>query len=365
MRRAAIAADHSFVLSALSQYRSCYDENALQMSYTTVATQLIERDYRLLLGLFESRVMTISHAASLYFSGSLDAARKRVWKLKNARLVTERTRNRPYDPSILYLTRQGFERLSATNRLTDYPAIGWPTMEKRTNVSPLTLQHELDVMTTKAAIVSAIVGTDTYSITEFSTWPRLFAFPVGRGTTTHGLTKPDAFIRIREIDADGFHDTEHRFYLELDRSTESLSRLQAKAGAYVEHYRSGGLARRFGAASENYAQFPFRVLIVCPTAERRNNIARAMLHRHPPILTMVWVTTLEELRRDPLGAIWIRPIDLRDATQGTSFDASPSTSTDLYRRESARESFIERRVTKHAILGGPGGSTPAIKKTDS
>lgn len=57
------------------------------MSYTTVATQFVDRDYRLLRGLFESRVMTVQHAAALYFGGSLEAARKRVWKLKNAALV--------------------------------------------------------------------------------------------------------------------------------------------------------------------------------------------------------------------------------------------------------------------------------------
>ena len=62
-------------------------------------------------------------------------------------------------------------------RLIDYPSIGWPTMEKRINVSPLTLQHELDVMTVKAAMFSAVKDTPAYNIAEFSTWPRLFAFP--------------------------------------------------------------------------------------------------------------------------------------------------------------------------------------------
>lgn len=326
------------------------------MSYTTVATQLIERDYRLLRGLFESRVMTLQHAASLYFSGSIDAARKRAWKLKNAHLVTERTRQRPFDPSILYLTRQGFERLSAEHRLIDYPSIGWETMERRASVSPLTLQHELDVMTAKSAIVSAIGATDHLDVAEFSTWPRLFSFP-SRQTSPQGFAKrvwikPDAFVRISENDTDGFGETKHSFYLELDRSTETQSRLQAKAGAYVEHYRSGGFAMRVGASVEAYAEHPFRVLIICRTAERRNNAAVAMLLRQPPIMTMVWLSTLDDVCRDPLGPIWIRPLDYRDATTGTPFDPYRPADNHPYRRETAREEFIGRVVHRHALIGG-------------
>ena len=50
------------------------------MSYTTVATKITERDYRILRGLFESRVMMLQHVAALYFAGNLDAAQKRIWK---------------------------------------------------------------------------------------------------------------------------------------------------------------------------------------------------------------------------------------------------------------------------------------------
>jgi hypothetical protein len=324
------------------------------MSYTTVATQLMERDYRILRGLFESRVMTLLHIAVLYFDKSVDAARKRVWKLKNAGLVGERRRVRPYDPSILYLTRQGFERLSREQRILDYPSIGWPTMEKRTSVSPLTLQHELDVMTAKAALCSAIHGTSTHKVAEFSTWPRLFAFP-SKTVSAHGYSskvwiKPDAFIRVREADEHGFDEAEHLFYLELDRSSEPQGRLQSKAGAYAEHYRSGGLARRFGAPAAAYEEYPFRVLIVCRTVERRNNIAVSMLTRTPPILTMVWLTTLEALCRDPLGLIWIRPLDYREATRDSAFDPFRALAAAAYVRKQVREEFVEGVISRQQLL---------------
>jgi hypothetical protein len=324
------------------------------MSYTTVATQLMERDYRILRGLFESRVMTLLHIAVLYFDKSIGAARKRVWKLKNAGLVGERRRARPYDPSILYLTRQGFERLSREQRILDYPSIGWPTMEKRTSVSPLTLQHELDVMTAKAALCSAIHGTSTHKVAEFSTWPRLFAFP-SKTVSAHGYSskvwiKPDAFIRVREADEHGFDANEHLFYLEVDRSTEPQGRLQSKAGAYAEHYRSGGLARRFGAPAAAYEEYPFRVLIVCRTAERCNNIAVSMLTRTPPILTMVWLTTLDDLCGNPLGPIWIRPTDYREATRGTPFDPYPPPARDGYKRQLNREEHVCSKVSRRALF---------------
>jgi len=39
---------------------------------------LQERDFALLRGLFESRVMTAAHIASLYFDGKKEAAKKRL-----------------------------------------------------------------------------------------------------------------------------------------------------------------------------------------------------------------------------------------------------------------------------------------------
>ena len=39
------------------------------------------RDVRVLRGLFESRLMKLSHIAALYFDGSPEAAKKRIQKL--------------------------------------------------------------------------------------------------------------------------------------------------------------------------------------------------------------------------------------------------------------------------------------------
>ena len=65
---------------------------------------LQERDLEILRGLFDSRVLTLSHIARLYFEGREEAAKKRVQKLKSAGFITERPR-RAYEPAVLYLTK--------------------------------------------------------------------------------------------------------------------------------------------------------------------------------------------------------------------------------------------------------------------
>jgi len=47
--------------------------------------QLQSRDFDLLHGLFESRIMTTAHIATMYFDGKREAAKKRLQKLKAAK----------------------------------------------------------------------------------------------------------------------------------------------------------------------------------------------------------------------------------------------------------------------------------------
>src|SRR5438552_19108277 len=120
--------------------------------------------------------MTLAHAAALHFGGSVEAAKKRTQRLKRARYIGERPRARAYDPSILFLARRGFEALRRAGGLSDYPAVGWVSMQRSAHVSPFTLRHECDVLSTKAALVSALREMPQHRVVEFRTWPRLFAF---------------------------------------------------------------------------------------------------------------------------------------------------------------------------------------------
>ena len=268
-----------------------------------------ERDIQILRELFESRVMTAAHVAAFHFGGSKEAAKKRLQKLKAAELISERRRH-VNEPSILFLTRKGFALLSSENLLAAFPRLSATAFEKRANVSRLTINHELEVMDVKAAFYSALKNSKTFSIAEFSTWPRLHEFKARRSgyDGAEVLVKPDGFIRIHEKEKDG-GVSEHTFFLEVDRSTETQAILVSRAGCYLDYYKSGGFAVRNGASHSAYKEFPFRVLIVLKSAERRDNTAEKLLHSNPPIRTLIYLSTFSEVTADPVGTIWIRPAD--------------------------------------------------------
>jgi len=311
-----------------------------------------ERDLNLLRGLFESRVMTAGHIKTLYFDGKKEATKKRLHKLKSAGLIGER-RQKAYEPAILFLTRKAVLVLREQGVIAEYPRLDSSSMDKRSRVSELTLRHELEVMDVKAAFHSAIKKTKPFSVAEFSTWPLLYQFEAFR--TRHGgapvAVKPDGFIRIHEKENDGGL-SEHTFFLELDRSSETLDKLVGKAGCYIDYYQSGSFAERNGAERSAYKEYPFRVLMVFRNAERRNNTAERLLQNKPPIFAQVYLSTFEEVTTDPLGQIWIRPMDYRDATKGTPFASQPQHESLGYKRQTAREIFVEKKIKKCSILTG-------------
>lgn len=306
------------------------------------------RDLAVLRGLFDARVMTIPHVAALHFAGRQEAAKKRLQKLKAARLVAERPR-RPYEPSVLFLTKRGFVALRDGALLAAYPDLSWAQVQKRCRVSDLTLRHEMNVMDVKASLALAVREVPALRLTEFSTWPLLYQFEACGKDGRSLLVKPDGFIRIEHTTADA-QAIASTFFLEVDRSTEAQDVLAERAACYRDYYRSGGLARHLLGDSAKAEDLPFRVLFVFKTVERRNNTAERLLRLHPPVLRQAWLTTLEEATRDPLGRIWVRPQDFLDATRGTAYEPRLWPSSHAYRRESGREATIEAAVRKQLLI---------------
>ena len=272
---------------------------------------LQKRDFALLGGLFESRIMTSAHVATLYFAGRKEAAKKRLQKLKAAGFVTERKR-RVNESSVLFLTRKGFSMLDGEKLLSEFPRLSATAFEKRADVSAVTIRHEFEVMDVKAAFYSALKNSEAFSIAEFSTWPRLHEFRAHRPgyEGAEVLVKPDGFIRIHEKEKDG-GVSEHTFFLEVDRSTETQTTLVNRIGCYLDYYKSGGFAVANGAPRSAYKEYPFRVLIVLKGAERRDNTAKKLLDSNPPIRTFVYLSTFPEATTDPVGKIWDRPVDYK------------------------------------------------------
>jgi hypothetical protein len=313
---------------------------------------LQERDFEILLGLFECRVMTLSHITGLYFGGKSEAAKKRIQKLKAGGYLWERTR-RIGDPSVLHIGKKAYTALQTHGRLTAFPNIGLAAFDKRAQVSALTLRHELEVIEVRAAFFEAVRKQPQLSIVEFGTWPALHQFTAHHTSSQFGrrelTVKPDGFIRIREAATDGTF--EHMFFLEVDRSTETQEIIAQKAACYLSYYQSGGLALRFGKEREDFKDFPFRVLMVFRNQERRNNAAERLLQNNPPILTQVWLATLPDVNIAPLEEIWLRPRDYLTVTEGTRFDPVRRPRNAPYFRESERERLIAAEASRHGLFG--------------
>jgi hypothetical protein len=308
--------------------------------------QLQERDLGLLRALLECRVMTAAHAAVLHFNGRAEAAKKRLQKLKAAGLITER-RRQVNEPAVLFLSRASLTLLAERGVTNAYPALSMPSLEKRSQVSDLTIRHELAVMDVKTTFHRALHGHAVFSIAEFGTWPRLYQFEAVTQAGMQTIVRPDGFVRVHEKERDGGL-SEHCFFLEVDRSSETVDTLVSRAYAYLDFYKSGGFAERNSAPATAFREYPFRVLMVFKTAERRNNVAERLLAGVPPILTQVCLTTFEEVNADPLAAIWIRPVDYRDAIDGMAHENGAERFG--YRRQTARDGHIEAIIKKQRLL---------------
>ncbi len=307
-----------------------------------------ERDFALLRGLFECRVMTVGHIAMLYFDGKREYTKKRLQKLKAAGFIRER-RRQVNEPSVLFLTRKAFVALKGNGHLLQYPPLALTALEKRAQVSDKTLLHELEVMDVRAAFHAALAQSQKFSIHQFTTWPQLVEFTAVRsGYGAEIVVKPDGFIRFYENEPDGVY--ERPFFLEVDRSTEKQDILAERAACYIDFYRSGGFAMRHGAPRSEYQKFPFRVLMVFKNAERRNNTAERLLSCTPPILSQIYLTTFAEVTTNPIGPIWIEPKDYRTVTDGTPFDTSRQVPSFVYRRQPEREALVEAKIRKFRLL---------------
>ncbi len=209
---------------------------------TVRGIELQERDFEVLVGLFECRVMSLAHVSHLYFEGKGESAKKRVQKLKAAGLLRER-RRAVGEPSLLHLTTEAFRILKGEGRIERFPSMSERQMERRSRVSEITLRHELDVIDVRVALASAVRHAQGLSLAEFSTWPTLYEFQArhaAEGLGRRELTvKPDAFIRLLEETGDRTHD--HMFFLEVDRSSEPQGTVARKAACYMDFYRSGGM----------------------------------------------------------------------------------------------------------------------------
>lgn len=309
--------------------------------------ELQTRDLQMLRALFESRLMTLTHLSALFFDDRVESAKKRLQKLCAAGYLQQRPR-RLYQHAIYRLTNRSIYHLQRMGVIDAYRLPPKYNLQRRMQVSELTLRHELEVLDLRVAIHRAVDQDHRIQLMEISTWPLLSQFIVADEFGDERIIRPDGFFRLCQHHAKG--TTDHACFIEIDRSSESLSRLSQRALDYRQFQKDGGLALWNGRPATESSRYPFRVLYVLENAERRNNVTEELLRLSPPILTLIWLTTREEILQDPLGRIWITPRDYRDIVEDSDFDSLSSPRPYHYRRQSDRERFVDAHLVKRAIL---------------
>ncbi len=316
------------------------------------------RDFNILYGLYHSRVMWREHIAALYFTDKdvknpLENAKKRLQDLQDENYVGQLRgkSRRPYEVAIYRIARKGFEAIQNEGMIDSN--LRWESVARRAEVKPSTLEHELTVMAVKSCLEPAINACPEFQVEEFSTWPVLYKFMGSFYDFKLRIErkipqKPDGFI---EIVINENPPRAHRFFLEVDLTSEVHTILAQKAQCYSSYYRSGDFAVWLKKDRANFKDFPFRTMMVVESAERRNNAADFML-RYTKIKELVLLTTLNEIKQDPLGAIWVSPADYNRSTEGTTFDVKPEEwrPNRVYMRNSARDRFVEQSIKKHRLF---------------
>jgi hypothetical protein len=200
-----------------------------------MAVFLQERDFHIFRELAECRFLTLSQIAATCFTGSREAAKKRLQKLQKAGLVKRRS-PRILAPSLYLLTASGMKSISV-NRPVSYKA-----------PAETTLKHEIAVRDFRAKLLAAVAETSS-TLEVLSIDSQALAFDLENCST-----RPDGYFEIRT-------DVRiSRFFFEIDNGTEPYRTLLERVNEYLAFYKSGLFAERCGGGLEHFRRYPFRVL---------------------------------------------------------------------------------------------------------
>jgi hypothetical protein len=267
------------------------------VQHTRIAgVELQNRDLALLRGLIDSRFYTITHAADIHFDGKRETAKKRIQKLAAAGLVLMRP-GKVGRAAAVTASQRAARLLQSRGGLTGRPV-------PRAAVSDALLAHDCAVIDAKAAFIRAARRDTTIFVSAFDISPRPTIASPSRFGANRSRLRPDAFVELSTIDGAQLH-----FFVEVDRSTEPTNVVSAKVAAYRAFFRNGGFARLRGASAHHCRDYPFRVLIICKSIERRNLLARALFESAARVRTFVLLTVASDAHTDPFGPVWLAPAD--------------------------------------------------------
>lgn len=220
------------------------------------SVNLQQRDIEILEGLREHGPHSISAIAEFYFSGKIDAARKRIQKLVKAGLIANY--NGPGQ-------RKRYSANPISNRCTN-------------KIQTIHSDHDFEVREVLACLLSSLRQVDSVKIEEFSLGSQLSHW--------YQRIDPDAALTLSFPG-----DRKEIFFVEHDRGTETLNTILGKCLRY-QNYKNSGDSN------------PFRVLIVCKSTKRAGNICK-LLRTQTSIKTLITCASFQEATTEPLGKIWM------------------------------------------------------------
>lgn len=233
---------------------------------TGSSVPLTDRDRRLLSLLSECRILSRAQIARACGFSSVTRTNARLAKLSRACILA-----RSFHP-----TATGSRQ--AVYRLGKY---GGESDSKPRQPSSLFVDHQLAVNDVRLSF--QLLQAPGFTFGRWLTETHLRTLNLG--------CVPDGYVEY------AIHGLHFAAFVEVDRNTEALTRLEQKARAYVELAFGGQFQHLF-------TRKFFRVFVVAPTATRVDAIARAMTAITSQLF---WIGEYTSVCQAPLGAVWRRP----------------------------------------------------------
>jgi protein involved in plasmid replication-relaxation len=242
-------------------------------SILPLTQRLTPRDLQILEFCYEHRVFSINQVCDMFFH-SIKIARRRMLILTEEELVDRfkrgNVRNRPHH----YILDQLGARIIAAHKGITFRELRWSREDAQALPWRADLQHQLDNNEFFVRLISACRQGGSHHLTQW--WGERHCV-----RDWDEAVHPDGYARL-----EGPYGA-IEFFFELDRGTESLSRLQAKLPRYEDIAQLDGC--------------PQALLFSFPDPEREV-AARKRLYN--PGMTLA-TTVFDIANADPLGAVWL------------------------------------------------------------
>ena len=252
-----------------------------------------DNDTQIIYFLSQARFATTNQLARLFFASSVRAetairrANFALQSLKKAGLVSHLKRRiggarRGSASYVWQITFQGLKLLKSQDDSI--------TLRYKNQYEPTQhhVEHTLAITEIFVETLETVRDSENLSLENFSFEPnswRSYQKLSGIGMTL----KPDAYLEMVN------HDYEDHYFLEIDRSTESLACIVNTCKKYIEYYRSGIEQRQ-------KEVFPY-VLWVVPDDKRKLAISKAIQKELYNFWELFTVITLEEYQDYIKGGI--------------------------------------------------------------